>query len=86
VEERKTRDPVAPAERSRSAKRKAGTEQLTDGTPVFSLRSLLEDLATVVRDTIRRPNAANDMPTFTIDTPPTPAQKRVVAFLATISP
>ncbi len=45
-----TRDPVAPAKRSADADRKAAPHQLDDGTPAHSFRTLLEDLASIVRN------------------------------------
>ena len=68
-----TRDPVAPAKRSAAALEKAHTHTLEDGTPTHSLRTLLAELATLVRNTCR----ATDHPaTFEILTTPTPLQRR----------
>lgn len=85
LEERRTRDPVAPAQRSKSAKRKANTKRLDDGTPVLSFRGILKNLETIVRNTLRRPNAPDTDATFTLDTRPTPEQQRVFDLLAAIS-
>ncbi len=49
-ERTRTRDPVAAAERSASAKRKKATWRAADGTPLHSFRTLLEDLASVTRN------------------------------------
>ena len=46
-------DPVAPAQRSRAALRKASTQELEDGAPVHSFRTLLKELATLTRNRIR---------------------------------
>jgi len=46
-------DPVAPAQRSPAAKRKAGTKQTEDGFPVSSFRDLLDTLATLTRNHVR---------------------------------
>ncbi len=46
-------DPVAPAQRSPAAKRKAASKQTEDGLPVSSLRDLLDTLATLCRNRIR---------------------------------
>ena len=46
-------DPVAKAERSPDAKRKASSQRTAAGEPCHSFRSLLAELATVVRDTNR---------------------------------
>ena len=49
----RTRDPVAPAEPSASAKREKATRRAADGTPLHSFRTLLEDLANVTRNVCR---------------------------------
>ncbi len=46
-------DPVAKATRSTSAKRKAQTKHTTTGEPCHSYKSLLSELATLTRNTIR---------------------------------
>ena len=46
-------DPVAPAQRSTAAKRKAGGKTTEDGLPVSSFRDLLDALATLCRNRIR---------------------------------
>jgi len=51
--DRWTRDPVARAEASESAKAKKSTRKTADGWPVHSLRSLLADMATLCRNTCR---------------------------------
>ena len=43
---------VAKAQRSSAAKHKSASKRTADGTPVHSFRSLLEDLATVTRNTM----------------------------------
>jgi len=45
-------DPVAPAQRSPAAKRKAGTKRTEDGLPCSSFRDLLDALATLCRNRI----------------------------------
>ncbi len=52
-----TRDPVAPAKRSAAALRKVASHTLDDGTPAHSFSTLLAELATIVRNTCRTPNA-----------------------------
>jgi transposase len=47
------RDPVAKAERSPAAKRKASTQRTADGDVCHSFKSLLAELALIVRDTNR---------------------------------
>jgi transposase len=71
-----TRDPVAPAQRSEAAQRKAQTRRLTDGTPAHSFRTLLEELTTIVRNTCRMQNSAEALPTFAMVTTPNALQRR----------
>lgn len=81
-----TRDPVAPAERSIEALRKAAEKTLDDGTPVHSFRTLLDHLRTIVRNLCRSPLAGKDSPTFSVDTIPSKEQRRALDLLATIHP
>jgi transposase len=85
IEDRKTRDPVAPAKRSRSARRKASTKRLEDGTPVRSFRSILDNLATIVRNTCVRPGSRKKEAPIFIDTTPSPAQQRALDLISSIS-
>ena len=80
-----TRDPVAPAKRSRSALAKASRHTLDDGTPVHSFATLLGELSTIVRNTCRTPGAGADAPTFNIVTTPNAKQKRAFELLQQIS-
>jgi len=73
-----TRDPVAPAQRSPSAKAKASRKKLPDGTVVHSFRTLLDSLSTIVQNTCRQPGVANDMLDFRVATTPTPQQQRAL--------
>jgi transposase len=50
-------DPVAKATRSAAAKRKAQTKRTTTGEPCHSYKSLLSELATLTRNTIRLAHA-----------------------------
>ena len=79
------RDPVAPAERSAQAQRKASTHTLANGSPAHSLRTLLEELSTIVRNDCRAPNSAPDTPTFRIVTRSNPVQQRALELLNTIT-
>ena len=79
------RDPVAPALRSAAAKHKALTCTLTDGTPAHSFRTLIEDLATIVRNTCRVPGDQTPSADFTIDTTPSDKQQRALKLLETIT-
>jgi transposase len=76
-----TRDPVAPARRSTAAQIKAASHTLDDGTPAHSFSTLLADLAGIVRNTCRTPNAAPDAPTFKVVTTPNATQQRAFALL-----
>ncbi len=79
-----TRDPVAPAKRSRSALIKAARHTLDDGTPVHSFATLLGELTTIVRNTSRTPGAGADAPTFNITTTPNAKQKQALELLQAI--
>jgi hypothetical protein len=48
-------DPVAKAARSRSAQRKTQTKRTATGEPCHSYKTLIADLATLTRNTIRLP-------------------------------
>ncbi len=79
-----TRDPVAPAVRSSAAQTKAARHQLDDGTPAHSFATLLGELATIVRNTCRMPNAGSEAPTFNVVTSPNPKQARALELLQQI--
>jgi transposase len=79
-----TRDPVAPATRSKAALAKAARHTLEDGTPVHSFATLMAELATIVRNTCRAPNAAPNAPTFDIVTTPSATQQRAFDFIQQI--
>ena len=83
-EAKQKRDPVAPAVRSAAAQRKAHTRILADGSPAHSFRTLIEDLATIVRNTCRVPGEQTSSGDFTIDTTPTDKQQRALELLETI--
>jgi hypothetical protein len=80
-----TRDPVAPAKRSAAAQDKASSHTLTDGTPAHSFATLMGELATVVRNTCRTPNAAPDTPTFDVVTTSQPLHQRAFALANAIT-
>lgn len=69
---------VRPALRSSAARRKALTHHTPDGKTVHSLRTLLADLGTIARNTVRIP-AQPERATFTLVTTPTPFQREVCA-------
>ncbi len=79
-----TRDPVAPAKRSKAAQTKAASHTLDDGTPAHSFSTLLADLAGIVRNTCRTPNAAPEAPTFQVITIPNAKQQRAFELLKKI--
>ena len=69
--------PVAKAEPSQAAKRKAKTKRTDDGLPVHSFRSLLADLACLTKNTVR----FGKQQTMEILATPTPIQKRALDLL-----
>jgi hypothetical protein len=71
-------DPVAKASRSAAAKRKAQTKRTTAGAPCHSLATLLSELSTRSRNTIRMPGTGTS---FEQLTEPTPAQARALELL-----
>ena len=79
-----TRDPVAPAKRSKAALVKATRHTLDDGTPAHSFATLMAELATIVRNTCRTPKAAPDAPTFEVLTTPNPKQQGALELLQQI--
>jgi transposase len=70
---------VAPAQRSRKAQRKAATKQTEAGTTVHSFSSLLKDLRTVVKSTLRPRTTSGT--SFEMVTTPTPTQKKAFELL-----
>ena len=72
-------DPVAKATRSTDAQLKAQTKRTTNGEPCHSYKTLLAELATLTRNTIRLPGATA---TFDKHTEPTPLQARALALAA----
>src|SRR5205807_1254246 len=71
------RSPVAKATVSRAAQRKAASKRTDDGHPVHSFRTLLTDLATVTRNTVR---FGNDLSATVLATP-TPFQQHAFEML-----
>jgi hypothetical protein len=79
-QDRKTRDPVAPAKPSAQAKQKKVMRVTADGLPIHSFETLLQELATRCRNRSRiksDPNGAS----FTHLTEPTPTQQRALELL-----
>ncbi len=79
-----TRDPVAPARRSKAALAKATRHTLDDGTPAHSFSTLMAELANIVRNTCRTPKARPDAPTFEVLTTPNAKQQRALELLQQI--
>jgi transposase len=73
-------DPVAAAQRSQAAERKASTQKTARGETCHSFRSLLTELALIVRDTNRIPQTGA---TFSKVTRPTPNQARALELVGT---
>jgi hypothetical protein len=73
-------DPVAKATRSPAAQRKAQTKRTTAGEPCHSYHSLLDELATLTRNTISMPDASA---TFDRLSRPTTLQARALDLAAT---
>jgi len=79
-EDRQTRDPVAPARPSPSAKQKKATRQTPEGFPIHSFSTLLDEMATRCRNWCRLENVP-DAPLFPRLTDPTPYQEKVYSLL-----
>jgi transposase len=73
-------DPVAKAVRSRPAQRKAQTKRTTTGETAHSYKSLLAELATLTRNTIRLPGTAASFHKLAA---PTPTQARTLELAET---
>ena len=84
LQDKATRDPVAPAKRSGKALAKAKSHALEDSTPVHSFSTLMADLAAVVRNTCTTPGARADAPTFEITTTANANQLRAFALIQAI--
>ena len=81
-ERARTRDPVAAAEPSASAKRQKAMRRAADGTPLHSFRTLLEDLANVTRNVCRAKGPTGTRQTeFELDTQLSAQQARALELL-----
>ncbi len=85
IEAKATRDPVAPAQRSEGALKKAQTKRLEDGSRVLSFKGLMKHLSTIVRNRCRRLGAHSSEKTFDLDTRPDAKQSRAYELLRTIT-
>ncbi|MCZ6803708.1 MAG: hypothetical protein O7D86_07220 [Proteobacteria bacterium] len=83
-EAKATRDPVAPATRSKSAQRKAATKMLDDGSTVHSFQSLLHQLSTLVRNSCRTIGEKAKVSIFEMTTTPDAKQRRSLDLIAEI--
>lgn len=79
-----TRDPVAPAQRSTAAERKAATSRLDDGTTAHSFSTLMSELSTIVRNTCRTSENGADASTFDIVTTPNAKQRQALELIKQI--
>jgi hypothetical protein len=66
------RDPVAATGRSEAALEKISRRTLKDGSPVHSLRTLLQELSTIVRNTGEARTGPRNGSTFQMTTTPIP--------------
>ena len=78
------RDPVAPATRSEPALEKIASKCLSDGSPAHSFRTLLNELANLVRNTCRRKSAGADESYFELDTTPNTKQHEALRLIDAI--
>jgi hypothetical protein len=76
-------DPVAPAQRSAAATRKATRRKTEADQPARSFRTLLDHLATLTRNDIQYGPDGPVVPTLAV---PTPTQRRVFELLDTVVP
>jgi transposase len=81
-----TRDPVAPAQRSKAALHKLACHTFDDGTPVHSFSTLMAELATIVRNTCRTPSAAAEAPSFEVLTTASARQNHALELIRRIQP
>lgn len=84
-EQKKDRDPIAPAQRSAKALKKARSKRLEDDSEVHSFHTLLASLSTIVRNSCRRQGAGPQEASFTMMTRANPEQKRALALIDTIT-
>jgi transposase len=78
------RDPVAPAQRSRSALAKISTKKTEAGDPAHSFQTLLSALRQVTKSLCRRKDAPEGGGTFTLFTKLGPLHQRAMDLLAAI--
>lgn len=76
-----TRDPVAKAQASQSAKRKKAVRKTADGLALHSFSSLLRALGTLCRHRCSFPHGAGGEPTLTKLTEPNKLQRKAFELL-----
>lgn len=81
---KKTRDPVAPATRSKAALEKVYSRTLADGSATHSFQTLLKQLSTIVRNRCRVPTDGPNAPIFDVVTMSTAEQQRAYSLLEKI--
>jgi len=79
---RSERDPVAPAQKSPATTEKARRRKDSDGNPIHSFRSLLDELSSLRRDLCRY-TGLPEQPQFTKTTLSTPLQRKALELLGT---
>lgn len=80
-----TRDPVAPAKRSKIALKKVHSKTLADGSVTHSFQTLLKMLSTLVRNRCRVPASGLNAPTFDVATTPSAEQQRAFDLLEAVA-
>jgi len=76
---------VAAAQRSQAVPRNASTRRLEDGTSAPSVRTLQDELSTIVRSTCRTRGRGDDAPRFEIVTTSNPPQALALELLQAIT-
>ena len=81
-QDRKTRDPVAPAEPSPGALRKKTKRRTPDGLPVHSMQTLIAELGTQCQNLCRL-KTDPEAPAFELQTRPSEIQSRAFELIKT---
>lgn len=81
---KQVRDPVATAKRSTKALKKVHSRTLDDGTSTHSFKTLMEELATITRNTCSTPGNTGHNATFEIITVSTAKQKHALELIDSI--
>jgi len=83
---KRTRDPVAPAMRSKPALAKVAARERADDTPIHSFATLMSELGGIVRNTCKPHEAAATSAVFALTTTPNATQARALQLLEGIKP